>query len=132
LHRTVAEFLDWMLLPPTVWTTFPAGWGKLGKATAGSLRGAGLKVGMPDCLIFHQGRAVGIELKTDKGKLTIQQETMHERLTKAGVPVYVCRSMDQVFESLQLEMIPMRSFNGFNTQSKSRRPPQPDARPPAP
>jgi hypothetical protein len=120
-----------MLLPPTVWTTFPAGWGKLGKATAGSLRGAGLKVGMPDCLIFHQGRAVGIELKTDKGKLTIQQETMHERLTKAGIPVYVCRSMDQVFESLQLEMIPMRSFNGF-TQTTSRRPPQPDARTPTP
>ena len=44
LHKSVAEFLDWVLLPPALWTTFPAGWGKLGKATAGQMEREGVLI----------------------------------------------------------------------------------------
>jgi hypothetical protein len=110
LHRTVAEFLDWMLLKPAVWTTFPAGWGKLGKATAGSLKGAGLKAGLPDILVFHDHEALGIELKTAAGKVTAIQAETHKALAAAGVPVYVCRSVEAVAEALVLHKIPMRKY----------------------
>jgi hypothetical protein len=127
LHRSVAEFLDWMLLPPTVWTTFPAGWGKLGKATAGRLKASGLKEGMPDILVFR-GVTIGIELKTEKGKQSPAQITMMPKLRAAGVSVHVCHSIDEVYEVLTTFRVPMRPFHGSFTKAKSRRPPQPDTR----
>ena len=109
-HISVAELLDACLLPPTFYTTFPAGYGKLGKATAGSLKGAGLKAGFADILVFHDHGALGIELKTATGKVTAIQEETHKALAAAGVPVYVCRSVEAVAEALVLHKIPMRKY----------------------
>ena len=110
IHATIAEFLDWVLLPPAMYTTFPAGWGRLGKATAGRLRGAGLKPGMPDILIFHNGRATGIELKAEKGRLSDNQIAMHERLAMAGVRVYVCHTTEEVLAALESASLPRRNL----------------------
>jgi hypothetical protein len=103
LHRSVAQFLDWCLEPPALYTTFPAGWDKMSKSRAGMLYGAGLKAGMPDILIFYNGFTLGLELKTAKGKLSTIQKKMHELLTNAGVFVHVCRSVDEV-ESILREL----------------------------
>ena len=108
LHRAVAILLDTILLPPALWTTFPSGWGKLGKATAGRLHGCGLKAGMPDILIFFNGRAAGIELKTEAGKLSKDQKHMALLLAGAGIRVYVCRSTDDVIGVLEQMDIPHR------------------------
>ena len=110
LHRSVAEFLDWVLLPPAVWTTFPAGWGRLGKATAGRLYASGLKTGMPDILIFFNGRATGIELKGPDGRLSNNQIAMHERLALAGVRVYVCHTTEEVLAALESASLPRRNL----------------------
>ena len=109
LHASVAEFLNWMLLPPAVWTTFPAGWGKLGKATAGYLKKSGLKAGLPDCLVFHNDTCIGIELKTEKGKLSAAQKAMFPLLEAAGIKIFVCRSMIEVDDVLRNCLVPMRS-----------------------
>ena len=132
LHRSVAEYLDWVLLPPAVWTTFPAGWTALRKGAAGRLKGCGLKAGMPDILVFYNGFTVGIELKTPKGKSSDDQIAMAHKLNKAGVVVHVCRSVDEVREVLSdIHQIPMRKHEFGNTQAKGRRPPQPNAGAPA-
>ena len=73
LHRSVAELLDWCLLPPAVYTTFPAGWGKLPPKTVGRLKACGLKTGMPDILVFNAGKTIGIELKRPGGRLSKAQ-----------------------------------------------------------
>jgi hypothetical protein len=111
LHRSVAEFLDWVILPPTVWTTFPAGWGRLGRATAGRLRACGLKEGMPDILVFHHGGTIGIELKTLAGKPSAVQLQMANRLLHAGVPVHICRSINDVHRVL-VPLVAMRACHG--------------------
>ena len=108
LHRTVAELLDWVLLPPAVWTTFPAGWGKLGKATAGRLHGSGLKAGFPDILVFYNSFTIGIELKAPKGRLSKAQEHMFPLLLAAGVKTYICRDTIDVIEVLQQHSLPLR------------------------
>jgi predicted peroxiredoxin len=108
LHRATAVLLDTILLPPALWTTFPSGWGKLGKATAGRLHGSGLKAGMPDILIFFNGRAIGIELKTETGKLSKDQINMAARLSDAGVRVYLCRNTDDVIGVLEEMSLPHR------------------------
>ena len=110
LHRAVADFLDVVLKPSAVWTTFPAGWGKLGKATAGTLRGCGLKPGLPDIVIFFSGRCIGIELKTVRGKVSAAQRDMFAQLSGAGIPVYLCYSVSDVDAILFKESVPVRRY----------------------
>lgn len=110
LHRATADLLDAILLPPAIWTTFPSGWGKLGKATAGNLRAAGLKAGFPDILVFYNGFATGIELKTQDGKVSKAQTDMFVRLHHAGVRVYICRDTDDVIGVLEQCSIPHRNM----------------------
>ena len=99
--------LDWLLLPPAFYTTFPAGWGWLPKATAGALYACGLKRGMPDLLIFDVGKVVGVELKVGKNKPTSDQRAMHAKLWGVGIRVYECRSQEDVIGVLELEGLPM-------------------------
>jgi hypothetical protein len=110
LHRSVAELLDYVLVHPVVWTTFPAGWGKLGKATAGQLYGAGLKRGLPDILIwairgnkkyeYRDPVCIGIELKAGKNTTSPAQRELFARLLEVGVETYVCKSIDEVIDAL--------------------------------
>jgi hypothetical protein len=104
----VAELLDWALYSSAVYTTFPAGWGKLSRATAGQLKGSGLKQGFPDLLIFHNGRCVGIELKVQGRKPSAAQQLMFPRLRQCGVQIYVCQSVDDVIAALREAQVPLR------------------------
>ena len=112
LHATVAQFLDWALMFPAVYTTFPAGWGVLTKSTAGRLKGAGLKQGMPDILLFLNGMCFGVELKSHSGKITQVQKVMHGKLRDAGVPVTVCSSLNDVIAVLKVWGFPLRRTRG--------------------
>lgn len=111
LHQSVADFLSWTVLPPAVWTTFPAGWTAMRTGAAGRLKACGLKAGMPDILVFHDTRTFGIELKTLMGKLSAAQIEMSDRLAKAGIWVHVCHSIDDVHETLVAQRIPLRKFS---------------------
>ncbi|HEX8837694.1 MAG TPA: VRR-NUC domain-containing protein [Candidatus Acidoferrum sp.] len=112
LHRSVADFLNLMLLPPAVWTTFPAGWTPMRSGAAGRLKGCGLRAGMPDILVFHNGFTVGLELKAANGTLSRPQQDMFAKLRNAGVLVHICRSIEDVYKALSVcHHIPMRKFN---------------------
>ena len=100
--------LDWLLLPPALYTTFPAGWGKFSKVMAGQLKHSGLKPGMPDILVFYDGTCVGIELKAPGGTTSPAQREMFTKLKAAGIKVFVCDSTDMVLSVLLGLGIPMR------------------------
>jgi hypothetical protein len=116
----VAELLDYVLLYPVVWTTFPAGWGKLGKATAGQLYAAGLKRGLPDILIwairgnkkydYKDPVCIGLELKVGKNTASPVQRELFDALHEVGVDVYLCRSIDDVIAALDDAGIPRRGL----------------------
>lgn len=126
LHRSVADFLSWTVLPPAVWTTFPAGWTAMKKGAAGRLKGCGLKAGMPDILIFYNSFTLGIELKARTNPSPEQRETF-KQLQEAGVSVSIARSLDEVEGILRMYGIPMRKFSYGPrlTTSESRRSTQP-------
>jgi hypothetical protein len=107
-HSTVAELLEWMLKPPALYTTFPAGWGKLPPRLAGWLKKCGLKAGMPDILIWHEGRCIGLELKKPGTSASSAQREMHAKLWGAGVLVYVCRRLEDVIAALRDAEFPLR------------------------
>lgn len=107
LHKSVRALLDIALLPPAVWTTFPAGMYQLAKTTGGRLKAYGLKEGIPDIMLLYDGRVMWIELKRRSGRISTVQRTMHERLERAGTPVYVCRSSAAVADALAREGFPI-------------------------
>jgi hypothetical protein len=126
LHIAVATTLDVLLLPPTMWTTFPSGGYELSPAAASRLYRLGMKRGVPDVLIVHEGRLHCIELKTATGRLSKSrmvrtrsggarhvtgQVEMHGKLTAAGARVAVARSVDDVLMALAAWGIPTRNHH---------------------
>jgi hypothetical protein len=123
LHADVADTLDWHVLAPAEWTTFPAGSVPLPPQFAAKLARLGLKRGWPDILVLH-GRIYGIELKrhgaglsktrlvrTRRGALRelLGQEDVFPRLERAGMPIAVCRSAAEVLAALRAWNVPLRA-----------------------
>ncbi|KXV70987.1 hypothetical protein AD952_11115 [Acetobacter cerevisiae] len=64
--------------------------------------------GVPDMEIHYQGRTFLIEIKTPKGSVTKVQRDMHKRLKAAGIPVSVCRSLEDVLYFLETHDVPLK------------------------
>lgn len=116
LHRAIAQLLDWVIKPPALWTTFPAGWGKMTPAMAGLLYSCGLKKGMPDILVFHQGRCFGIELKLFGRTQSQAQREMTALLKAADIPVFLAHSPEEVISALKCMKVPMRAGMTMDSQ----------------
>ena len=131
LHRAVAEYLDWCLVPPAVYSTFPAGWGKLGPMMAGRLKASGLKPGMPDIFVFDRQeiklgdrifpKIVGVELKAPGGKPSAAQQLMFPRLRDLGIPIHVCECVEDVALALAKERITVRTVAWHEGQLERRK-----------
>ena len=64
------------------------------------------RVGVPDLLIVHKGKALWLEVKTKTGVVSKKQEYEMERLRDAGCVTGVVRSVEEArsfVESLQLQ-----------------------------
>jgi hypothetical protein len=127
LHVAVAELLDFALLPPAMWTCFPAGNVPLPPEYAAKLARMGLHSGWPDFLLVHRG-VFGIELKTANGVLSRTrmvrtrrgglreipgQATVFPKLVAAGMCIAVCRSLDEVLGALRDWQVPLRVSVGL-------------------
>lgn len=112
LHVSVAEYLDWSLLPPAFFTTFPAGWGQLSGWMAQHLKRCHMKAGMPDILVFYNSYCFGIELKAGRNTVSPEQRETFNKLHLAGIRVHVCRSIEDVQLVLLKEHCPVRRLRG--------------------
>lgn len=93
LHKAVAVYLS-LALPPGAWFTSIPG-GNRGMTTT-----PGYASGTPDLLIIWNGIAQWIELKAERGRLSVAQKAMHLVLERAGSPVYTARSLAEVEQVL--------------------------------
>ena len=84
------------------WTT------RCGCIEAKIFRSLGVRAGVPDLLIVHKGRLIGVELKTGSRKLTPVQEEMHRRLVLAGAVVTTVRSLEELQDFLS-QIVPLRA-----------------------
>lgn len=123
LHEAVAKALTLLVLPPAMWTCFPAGNVPLPPAAAAKLARFGLKRGWPDLLVVHAANIYGIELKRRDGTLSRSylartrsgsvrwregQRDVFPKLETAGMKLAVCRSVPDVLAALGGWQIPMR------------------------
>lgn len=107
LHRTVASYLA-HALPWDAWfTTIPAGGG--GRVRGSKLKGMSYKAGTPDLIIVHEGRALWIELKAPKGRLSDEQSECHALLDQAGAEIVVARSVDDIETALRKWNVPLKA-----------------------
>ncbi len=113
LHIAVAQYLDLAL--PKADTALPGGipWTTIAHGGGGKIRGAllkamGLKPGWPDIHILFAG-AHYIELKKEGGKLSKAQKAVHAAIRGAGGRVAVCRSIQDVEETLRDWGIPLKA-----------------------
>lgn len=117
LHVAVAHYLDLALPDDAVAFHVPNG-GTRNVIEAMTLKRMGVKAGVPDFIILHKGWGFGIELKAGKGGLSEPQIAMHAKFGRCGVPVAVCKSVDEVQAMLDKWGIPVhaRTF-GFRERA---------------
>jgi len=69
--------------------------GKRSPANAARLKQMGLRPGMPDLIVLAPGgRALFVELKTERGRLSPEQKRAHEAIERLGHAVRTVRSLD--------------------------------------
>lgn len=108
LQMAVAQLLH-VALPESAFFTHVPNGGARTKAEGGILKAMGVKAGVPDLLIVHNGRAFFIELKAERGKLSPSQLEIHFQITRCNAPVAVCKSIDEVLPQLAAWGIPVKA-----------------------
>jgi hypothetical protein len=107
LQAQLVEALQSILLPGTVFFHVPNG-GERSKVEAAILNGQGVLAGVPDLIFIRDGRAFGLELKSESGSLSPEQRATFPLLRAAGMRIEVARSLDEAFEHLRDAGIPLR------------------------
>ena len=70
-------------------------------AEAAILKGLGVRSGVPDVLVLHQGRLYGLELKVSGGHATPAQTQALAELEAAGAVTAVAWDLDQALLMLE-------------------------------
>jgi len=94
LQCEIVDFLKENLSPGCLFTSFPLGGGGLIRGM--KLKRSGCVAGWPDIQILHNGLYFGLEIKTERGKVSGVQREIHRKLRKQGARVAVVKS---VFET---------------------------------
>lgn len=126
IHEACADALDRLLAPPALWFTYPAGAAQLSPQQQTRYSRVGLKRGMPDIWVLHNG-VWCIELKRNGGSLSktrigrtkrgsprvlVGQEEMFPALIHSGgiKAIAVCTNVDEMLGQLAAWKIPLRRF----------------------
>jgi VRR-NUC domain len=109
LQIAVAHLLAVVLDPAqTWWSALDHGAGKMTPASAGLRKARGVQRGLPDFIILFKNELLGIELKSDKGRLSPEQVETGDRWMSLGHDIAVARSLEDVQDILDAWHIPMR------------------------
>lgn len=108
LQKSVTHFLNICLPQEVWWTAINPLPGKRSPRQGKRIKDMGQRAGVPDLLFVHAGRALFVELKTDKGPVQPNQKACHDAIMDAGCPVRVCRSLNDVRLFLEDHKIEIR------------------------
>ena len=108
LQANVITFFRHALPDETVYFAVPNGEYRT-KKTGARLKKQGVMPGVADIIIVHEGRIIGLELKTKKGRQSAEQVEFAKRLTKAGGAYYIARSLAEVELVLAAEHIGVKA-----------------------
>lgn len=108
LHRACVEYLRLYEARGLLAFTHPANGAHKNLATAGLMKALGQQAGVSDLLVWAVGaRHFGIELKTERGRLSAAQAAWMDRMAHLGFRVHVCRSLEGLQAILATEGLPV-------------------------
>jgi len=110
--RLMAD-LDWLLPQDAFAFAVPNG-GTRNIIEAVNLKRQGVKAGVPDIIIVHRGKALGLELKSKNGSLQDSQKATFPKMRAAGMRIEVARSLGEAFDLIREMGITLKSKE--NTQ----------------
>lgn len=108
IQAAIMHYLSRALPRESYYAAIPNGFNKT-PAGAVIAKATGLRAGAPDLFIVNQGRFFGIEVKTDKGRLTPEQEGAGNQINQAGGHWCVARSVEDVERFLTLWGVTLRA-----------------------
>jgi hypothetical protein len=100
VQRAIFDHLAWRAAPDAFVCHYPAG-GFRRPAEAAILKGIGTLAGVPDLLAIHKGRCYALEIKTETGRVSDVQRTVHDRMRRAGAKVGVAFGLDEALAILE-------------------------------
>jgi hypothetical protein len=107
LHKQVADYLDAVIRPPSVWTTIAHGGG--GRIRGAMLKARGLKKGWPDIMVIAPGpNVLGIELKRKGGTQSPEQREVESAFHGCKAWYALCRSVEEVERAVAFVLKPSR------------------------
>jgi hypothetical protein len=65
------------------------------------MKALGVTAGVPDLLLWHDGKSFAMELKATAGRVTDAQLDMLNRLSEAGVFTAICHGLDKAIAVLE-------------------------------
>ena len=70
----------------------------------------GVRSGLPDLLVWHRGRSIGIELKSLFGRVSDAQRHVRDAMLKAGVQWWCCRTATAALTALHRSGVPLSGW----------------------
>jgi hypothetical protein len=86
---------------PGVFAFHPANGGYRKPIEAAIMKSMGVRPGVPDVILIHQGKVFGLELKAEGGRITPKQTETIAAMEAAGATVHVAVGIDQALERLE-------------------------------
>jgi hypothetical protein len=113
IQRTLTKVLTLEIAPPGKLSKFGVVWFSVDHANyAGEVPGVrvgrGMIAGVPDTFFLYRGKCHLIELKSEDGALTDEQEAVIAAARLAGCDVAVCDKMEQVLRALDTWGVPRK------------------------
>jgi hypothetical protein len=100
IHRAVVQHLTKRAKPGVVWFHVP---NAPRNAVAGAmLKKLGMRAGVSDLILFHNGELFALELKAPKGRESIEQMEFQSEIRLAGGFTSVSTGLDEALNVLNL------------------------------
>jgi hypothetical protein len=100
IQRAVLQHLYARAPRDAYWFAVPNGGGR-SPIEAAILKGLGVRAGVPDLIIVHQGKTFGLELKADGNRPTRIQQEAQDAMRAAGAEVAVAVGLDAALQQLE-------------------------------
>lgn len=106
LHVAAVTLARRIVSPRTPWTHGATGEKREGH-TGAKLKAMGLRAGVPDLWFYADGRLIGCEFKSGRGKLSPDQAAFADMIVANGGSFFIARSVDEFERGLIAHGVPL-------------------------
>jgi hypothetical protein len=100
IHRAVIQHLQTRGVPNLVFVHVPNG-GKRSPIEAAIFQGLGVRAGVSDLLLWHDGKSFALELKAEGGRATEAQLRFISDMDRVGTYTCIAEGLDRALKVLE-------------------------------